>query len=83
MWLMPKWVMQLGWKTWQQLGSRGFDFNISFESTAARKLAEMLPLEEQTTLKVSLRWLTFPLLLGCRLSGLTAWSDAILCPCLL
>ena len=41
-----------GWKTWQQLGSKGFDFNISFDSTAARKLSALLPEDEQTTLKV-------------------------------
>ena len=41
-----------GWKTWQQLGSKGFDFNISFDATAARKLSALLPEDEQTTLKV-------------------------------
>ena len=46
--------LSFAWERWQELATKKFDFNLTFQSTAALTLEKMLPPQEQGPLKVTL-----------------------------
>lgn len=45
--------LSMAWERWRELASKKFDFNLTFQTSAAQALEKMLCAQEQGPLKVS------------------------------